>query len=235
MSGVLRLLQPADRDRRQDPTSPNYGDLYVPDFEDGIVNKFDSAGGHLLTSIVIGAPTGVAVDPTTGDRVYVTSCVRGTVDVYDATGTDRTSFPTADRSPVPTGIAVDSAGKVFVVNGGGFAAQKAATEIYSSSGTDLGQFDPGTPAYGVAVDPTDGHIYLDRRRPGRPSSIPPEIRSASPTGQGGTTRARSASRPMAASCAIWQPEQQPMSVTFGPASLPPDPSTDNPLVIDSVS
>ena len=65
------------------------------------------------------------------------------------------------------------------------------------------------------------------------SSTPPANRSAPRSGRG-CSRTRSASPPTPARSAISNPGQTQRRL-FGPPVIPPDPSTDNPLVVDSVS
>ena len=126
-----------------DPSSPNYGDLYVPSILGGAVDQFDSSG-HQLAQISTGLPTAVAVDPANGN-VYITALF-GSVSVYDTGGAPVTSFSTIGP---PTGVAVDSNGNAYVTNGGKYGGSKGTTEKYDSSGVDLGQLD-GNPSNGVA-------------------------------------------------------------------------------------
>ena len=102
-----------------DPSSPSYGDLYVPSFSGAVVKKYGPAGDH-LADLSVGTPTGVAINQTNG-HVYATSAFGNQVVVFDASGTPLTNFPV---SSLPTGVAVDSSGRAFVVNGGGLLRQR---------------------------------------------------------------------------------------------------------------
>ena len=208
-----------------DPSSPNYGDLYVPTILGGVVDKFESSG-HQLAQISVSLPTAVAVDPANGN-VYI-GVLDGDVSTFDTSGAPLTSFSTIGT---PTGVAVDSNGNAYVTNGGKFGGRKGTTEKYDSSGTDLGQLD-GNPSSGVAVDPSNDHVYVDE------GNQVVEFDSAgnplgTPTGSG----LLAGSISLAAdsdTLAISNPGQTNVAM-FGPLVVPPDPSTDSPLVIDSVS
>ncbi len=208
-----------------DPSSPNYGDLYVPSLLGGAVDKFDSSG-HQLAQISISLPTTVAVDPTNGN-VYI-GVLDSLISVYDTSGAPVTSFSTIG---IPTGIAVDSNGNAYVTNGGTYGGRAGTTEKYDSSGNDLGQLD-GNPSKGVAVDPSNDHVYVDEGNrvvefdsTGNPVGVPTGsallVGSISLAADSGTL-------------AISNPGQTNVAM-FGPPAVPPDPSTDNPLVVDSVS
>ena len=212
-----------------DPSSPNYGDLYVPSVEGGVL-KYQGReepghkeGEHLETIEVPDLPTGVAVDPTNGN-VYVSGFF-SLVHEYNTSGVEINNFETIEN---PTGVAVDSTGKVYVVDGGGFGA-KGTTEMYSSSGTDLGQLD-GNPSYAVAVDPADDHVYVDEGN--QVAEFNPSGEEVGvPTGSGALLKSFGVSAD-AGTLAIGNPSEIDVQL-YGPAFVPSDPSTDNPLVIDS--
>jgi hypothetical protein len=207
-----------------------HGDLYVPDLLDGRVNKYNSSGSHLAQIEGVSFPTGVAVDQANGD-VYAASAF-GEIAIFDENGTPINSFSTKFSFPTgPTGLAVDSTGKIYVVNGGGFAAARGTTEIYNSAGADLGQFSSG-PARGVSVDPSNDHVYINE---GNQVSEFDSLGNAVgvPTGSGTLL----GSLGLAAdhgTLAISNPGSTNVAL-YGPPVLPPDPNTDNPVVVDSVS
>src|SRR5262249_24053497 len=130
----------------------------VPDLQNGAIHRYDSDGNPLQTISVPSAVSGVAVDQTNG-HIYATGYGNSTVYVYAANGTQITEFPDIE---LPTGVAVNSTGTVYVVNGGGQSNAKGITEAYTSTGTDLGQFS-GEPSNGVAVDPSDDHVFVSKR------------------------------------------------------------------------
>jgi hypothetical protein len=211
-----------------DPTSPNYGDLYVPDLLDGLVKQYGPQGAHLADISGLGFPTGVGVDPANGN-VYVTNLFAG-VSVFDTNGSLVTSFSTIAS---PTDVAVDSSGNAYVTNGnpGGFTGAKGTTEKYSSTGTDLGQLD-GNPSNAVAVDPSDDHVYVDE------GNRVVEFDSAgTPVGTPtGSDRISNSIGVAADSGNLAISDRSHANVAYyGPAVTPPDPSTDNPVVVDSVS
>ena len=70
-----------------DPSSPSFRDLYVPDFFHNVVDKF-SPSGEFLGSLSVTLPSGVAVDQATG-HVYVTSLLRHSHDLRRRRHPDR--------------------------------------------------------------------------------------------------------------------------------------------------
>jgi len=208
------------------------GDLYVPDFggfpfNGGAVQKFNSSGKHLFTVGVGGGASGAAVDQANGD-LYVSSYRGSEVDVFDSSGNFLTAFPTISK---PTGVAVNSAGTVYVVNGGGESDTKGITEIYGPSGTDLGMLD-ANPSYGVAVDPSDNHVYVDE---GNQVSEFDSSNKPIGTATGSGLLANSISLAADSGTLAISNHRSANVALFGPAEVPSDPSTDNPVVVDSVS
>src|SRR5262249_8932458 len=134
------------------------GDLFVPDLTNEAIHKYDSNGNPLQTISVPDFVAGVAVNQTNGD-IYAAGQRSSTIFVFAPNGTPITEFPTLE---LPTGVAVNSAGTIYVVNGGGQSNAKGTTEAYTSTGTDLGQFS-GEPSNGVAVDPSDDHVFVSKR------------------------------------------------------------------------
>jgi hypothetical protein len=209
-----------------DPSSPNYGDLYVPALTEEAVNRYSPSGVHEATIGGIESASATAVDPNSGD-LYVTG-FGGTVYIYGTNGSLIKKFGT--ESEGATGLAVNSSGRIYVVNGGGFGA-KGSTQIYSSLGTHEGQLD-GNPSYAVAVDSSDSHVYVDEGNQvtefdasGNPVGAP--------TGSGLLSKSFGVSAD-SGSLAIGDPGRTNVA-TYGPAFVPSDPSTDNPVVVDSVS
>ena len=212
-----------------DPSSPNYLDLYVPEFLNRTIGKFSPSGAH-LANISTGEnfPAGVAVDPSNGNLYVADGFFGNSASIYNTTGALITSFETI---PYPTSIAVDSAGNAYVADGGGYVGLEGTTEKYDSSGNDLGQVD-GSPSYGVAVDPTNDHVYVDEGS--TVAEFDPSGQQAStPTGSGllGNSYALAAD---AGTVVVSNPRNTDVAV-FGKPVLPFDPNTDNPAVLDSVS
>ena len=119
----------------------------------------------------------------------------------------------------------------------GFYGNEGTTEVYDSSGTDLGQLD-GNPSKAVAVDPADDHVYVDEGTRVVEFELNPAEPEESetvgvPTGAG----LLEGSFSMTADSGTLEVSNPGASnvATFGPAVVPPEPRTDNPLVIDSVS
>ncbi len=200
------------------------GDLYVPEPLEGAVKKFNSSGANISEINGVGLPTGVAVDST--GQVYVAGLLGG-VSVFSSSGSLISSFSTIEY---PTGVAVGPDGRIYVVDGGVIAGSGTA-EVYDASGNDLGQLT-GNPSQGVAVDPLTGNVYVDEG-----DQVAEFDPSGDPIGDPIGAGLLSGSIGLAAdsdSLYVSNPGKTNLA-SYGPAAIPPDPSTDNPMVIDSVS
>ena len=110
-------------------------------------------------------PTGVAVDPTTGD-VYVADGGNDRVQKFDSDGTFLTAWGTQGTGNGQfnnlTGVAVDpTTGNVYVTDLNDrvevFDSDGTFLTAWGSRGTGNGQFNGPS---GVAVDPTTGNVYV---------------------------------------------------------------------------
>jgi sugar lactone lactonase YvrE len=117
-------------------------------------------------STIPGAPTITSVAPV--DFVYVSDSGSGNVYKYTTTGTNLGVFVSGLNNP--TGVAVDSAGNVYVGNSYG------SIEEYTSTGTDLGVFVSGgygvSGPLGLAFD-SSGYFYIAAEYTGRVEKISP--------------------------------------------------------------
>ena len=214
---------------------PANGDLYVPDIEHGVIDKFKPTG-ELETAfgkkgqVEVGHPTAVAVDPTNGD-LYV-SGFTGSVDVFTSKGKPAGQFSTGPAHFL-SGIGVDSAGTVYVSRLFPIFSQKG-TEVFSTSGEYLRTLDTNA-SHGVAVDPSNGDVYVDE---GQPAGT--QIASFDSSGHPIETLS-SESLSGSLGLAI-DPEGNLYATTASgtevavfPVSLAPTPLIDNPAVLDSVT
>jgi hypothetical protein len=203
------------------PSSPSYGDLYVPDLLNGVVDKFDSSGNY-ISQLSVGFPSGVAVNSADG-HVYVSSFFGGT-SVFDANGSP--VAPTSFSTPAFTGtsIAVDSSGYIYVADG-------SKTQKYNPSGTSPAVFDAKA-SFGVAVDPSGDHVYVDEgKRVVEFDTAGAEV--GMPTGSGSLSGSVGVA---ADSGNLYITNQGNGKVfSYGPGVTPPDPETDNPVVVNGVS
>ncbi len=200
------------------------GDLYVPAPLEGTVKKFNSSGTNISEIKGVGLPTGVAVGST--GEVYVTGLLSG-VHVFSSSGSPINSFSTIEY---PTGVAVGPDGRIYVVDGGTLAGN-GTTEVYEASGNDLGQLT-ANPSQGVAVDPSTGNVYVDEGN--QVAEFDPSGDSVgAPIGAG----LLSGSIGLAAdSDSLYVSNSGKTNLaSYGPAVIPADPNTDNPMVVDSVS
>jgi hypothetical protein len=151
------------------------GDLYVADMKANVIDKFSAAGAYLCQITALGVksakqcaeggkegegeapafkPRGIAVGPT-GD-VYMTDATTKAVDVFSSAGKFLESITTPDIT-APTSIAVSAAGTIYVVNGGTLEAE--GTNVVEDDAGTFTIIDTAKP-HGIAVDPADGHLYV---------------------------------------------------------------------------
>jgi sugar lactone lactonase YvrE len=123
------------------------GEFFVPNLFAGSVERF-SASGEYLSQVSVPFPTGVAIDQTNGN-IYVSSFF-GTVAVFDSSGTPLSEFSALSNLKA---VAVDSTGNIYVANG-------TEAAMYDSSGTYVRNLEVDA-ATGIAVDPSDDHVYVD--------------------------------------------------------------------------
>ena len=160
-----------------------------------------------------------------------TSYSRRSVYVFDPTAAN-TRSRASRRSPSRPASPSDSSGNVYVVNGGGEAAPKGTTEIYSAT---------GEPRRAARREPLLRRGGRSDRRPRLRGRRQPGHRVRLRRGTGrGPDRRRACSRTRSASPRTPARSRSPIPAqanvaTFGPRPCPPTPSTDNPLVVDSVS
>jgi hypothetical protein len=213
------------------PGSPHYRDLFIPDLENSSVHVFSPNGAN-VTDLEAPAPVAVAVNPSNGN-VYVASFI-GFILVFNPEGAPVGFF---EAGLSPSGIAVDSAGVVYVVSGGGLSGSQGEAKALSSTGTPLGTVSTG-PAYGVSVDPTDDHVYVNQGN----RVVEYEVTSETPwewepvgspiaSGQIGESLGVAAGAGN-----VYVASRSPVEIrSYGPPVIPSDPLVDNPLVVDSVS
>ena len=169
------------------------GNVYVTDYYNNRVEEFTTAGAYITawgcatagTGCTAGfgpgefnVPFGIAVD--SARNVYVTDLGNNRVEKFTTAGTYITAWGctnaatqacTAGSGPgqfnVPRGVAVDSAGNVYVADGnnnrvqkftsmGTYISQLGCASGACSSGTGNGQF---ISPYGVAID-SSGNLYV---------------------------------------------------------------------------
>jgi hypothetical protein len=200
--------------------NPSYRDLYVPDLANEVIDKFDPLGNYVSQLSVPGGPSSVTVDPSNG-HVYATKLFGGAV-VFAPNGAPVAPFSFSTPGFKVTDIAVDAGGFIYVTD-------TTQTLKYNSAGTSLPPFY-ASPSYGVEVDPADNHIYIDVGNQVKEFTTAGE--PVTTTGVG--TLSNSASLAADTGTLIVSNKGGGNVVVFGPASTPPDPSYDSPLVIDSV-
>lgn len=127
-------------------TVDSFGNVYVSNYLGFNVKKFDSFGNLVTTISTSGRPEGMGF-ATNGDllvNIY-TGTFGGTIRRYDSSGVFVNTFASGMTNPL--GMAVDSAGNVYVTNFGAGTVFK-----YSSSGTLVDSATLGYNGYGLAIN-----------------------------------------------------------------------------------
>jgi len=207
------------------------GDLYVPDLNHGVVDKFSSSGKY-LGQIEVGNPIGVAVDPANGD-VYIGS-LSGVVQVFDSTGQPVYSIATENGGPAAS-VAVDPNGNIYVTE------REGETYVYKPSNTSPleyanggERFDPN-PSQSVAVDPSTGDVYVDEggqiARYGSSGNLIETLGT-----EGGVEHlVGSVGAAIDPEGNLYATNAAGTALALFSPSLAPDPRVDNPAVLDSVT
>ena len=153
-----------------DPASPSFHDVYVGDTGDDVVSKFSEegvleeawgTGGQLkgTGAAELGSLMGVAVDG--GGRLLVLGTQgEGNAQefVFDQAGGFVEELR-LERTPAPNGIAVDSGGDLFKVNGDGSVEESSAAG--AEVGTVTHDTEPSPPrANAIAVEPSSGGLFV---------------------------------------------------------------------------
>jgi sugar lactone lactonase YvrE len=212
-----------------DPDSPSYRDLYVPDFGNGVVDKFGPEGeykGQIEASLA----NGVAVDSATGN-LYVSQIFSFThgsayVSVFTPQGVEVAGAGFRVIALTPDAIAVDPATKfVYLDQGGG---EEAEVELYTPAGLALRVIDPNA-AHSLSIDPATGDLYADEgnqvARYDASGNRLGTIGSGALHGSGGVAIDPEGNLYASNGAGI---------AAFTP-SLAADPRVDNPAVVDAVS
>ncbi len=209
-----------------DPTSPSYRDLYVPDMAHNVIDRFGPEG-ELEDEVPVSFPVGVAVDPSNG-HLYVSSFF-GHAEAFDAEGNPVS--PAAFPAPkfIPSAIAVAPGGDtIYVASAEDTETSTKGVSIYDQSGKKTGTLD-AKPSKGVSVDPSTNDVYVNEGNQ--------VVRYDSSGKRGEVLGAGHLSESVGVAI---DPEgslyaSNKTSVAAFGASLAPDPRIDNPLVVDSVS
>ncbi len=168
-----------------DSSGVNAGDLYVGDTQNGVVDKFDESG-HYICQITGSAmppssecngvagsntpagsmkPAGVAIGP--GGTVYVVDAAHNVIDEFSPSGAYVSQIVDSEHLTEPDQIAVDSSGNVYVLNGTVFGGENVAK--FDPAGSFIAmlvnrQVEEGTFPHGLAVDPSDDHVFVGEKR-----------------------------------------------------------------------
>ncbi|MBI2264669.1 MAG: IPT/TIG domain-containing protein [Armatimonadetes bacterium] len=146
------------------------GNVYVADYNNGRIQKFNNSGGFLTKWGSSGngdgqfnKPRGIAVD--SNGNVYVADYFNARIQKFTGTGAFVTKWGVAGNGDGqfsgPVGVGVDSAGNVYVSDFGNNRIQKfdgSGNFItkWGSQGSGDGQFSN---PYGIAVD-SAGNVYV---------------------------------------------------------------------------
>jgi streptogramin lyase len=146
------------------------GNVYVADYHNSRIQKFDSNGAYLTQWGSYGtgngqfdSPFGVAVDSS--GNVYVSDQFIYRIQKFDSNGAYLTQWGSSGTGSgqfeSPAGVAVDSSGNVYVADSGNARIQKFDSNGFylaqwGGSGIGNGQFEEPV---GVAVD-SSGNVYV---------------------------------------------------------------------------
>ena len=181
-----------------DPASPSYGDLYVPDLLNGSRRQVQPRRQVHWPRSTVSLPTGVAVDPPTATSTSVN--FSGTVTcstpwrtrtIYQLqAGEPGTQTSDFDDRATSTGVAVDSHGNVYVdQRRRAIRKPKAPREIYSSSGTDPRELARRQPAPTASPSIPQRRLTSTSTKATRSSSsTPPGNPVGAPIGTGAASR-----------------------------------------------
>jgi hypothetical protein len=146
-------------------SSANKGDLYVGDTENGVVDRFSSAGAYL--GQIDGAqtpagsiePAGLAVDAA-GD-LYVADDAHAVVDKFGPAGNYISQIVSSHLAAGMGSIALDSAGNLYVDN----VCLVIECEVhnvvkFNAAGAFVSEFDSNY-ALSVAVNPANNYVYIN--------------------------------------------------------------------------
>ena len=122
-----------------DPASPNYRDLYVPEFLGNAVKKFAPSGEQLASLETFESGTERRRGRSRQRRRLRDLVLRSSAVLKSSTppANCSASSPSSAHSPNPRASPSVGAGNVYVVNGGGTSARKGTTEVYDEAGTWL--------------------------------------------------------------------------------------------------
>ena len=154
-----------------DIATDSAGNVYVTDYMNDRVQKFDSDGNFIAKRGDFGTgngqfhgPNGIAVD--SAGNWYVTERNNDRVQKFDSEGNFITKWGTYGKGDgqfyVPHGVATDSSGNVYVTDYNNHRVQKFDSEgnfitKWGTKGTGEGQFDHPN---GVATD-SAGNVYVN--------------------------------------------------------------------------
>jgi sugar lactone lactonase YvrE len=132
------------------------GNVYVVDSLGGRVRVFDPDGNFLSSFGSSGtgngqldSPNDVAIGPN--GNIYVLNNRR--VSIFDPNGNFLSSF-TDSSFTAPNGIGIDSTGRVYVADSGGFRVR-----IFDANGNPLSNFGTNSPPADIAFD-ASGNLYV---------------------------------------------------------------------------
>jgi hypothetical protein len=155
-------------DNSTDPSDPSRGDLYVLDAGHEVIDKFNSDGEYLsqITGPFSFPPVGLGVDPSGEVRVDVKN-----------PGSEGRYLPVEVFDDSPANAFLALVGSEMDTSGGaqvyGFATAGQPGGDYAllmpcgcaarlgPHGEHYGRVDEGSSAVAVAVDPADGHVFID--------------------------------------------------------------------------
>lgn len=153
-------------DNSNNPSDPSRGDLYVLDAGNHVIDKFNSKGEAVapIAGPFAFPPLGVGVDPSGNVHVDVKNpeTEHLTIEVFDDSAAN--GFVTLVDQVGPTSGGIQVYGFATAGQSGGdypLLSPCGCVARLGPNGEHYGRVDDGSAAVAVAVDPADGHVYVD--------------------------------------------------------------------------
>ena len=153
-----------------DPTS---GDVYVANRENGIIERFETSGAYVSSfggyeegnpekfSYPLSFGNDIAVDST--GRIFVSNgyATPARVAVFSAAGAFESSITGSGANALINGssLAIDSADNLYVLD-----PFRSEVEVFDASGAFVRREAKEVGAAGIAVNPANGHLFVEGTR-----------------------------------------------------------------------
>jgi hypothetical protein len=140
-------------------SSPSKGDLYIADYGDGVVYRYEESGTLNGEITGLSGLLGAAIAVNSEGDVYVGEFNEGKVLKYSPTGaTMNGGSPVLEGPQRLNGLALNSKGDLYVAEEAGTLEYEPEGETFKPAGTQIGSTAPG---FDVAVDESTNNVFVD--------------------------------------------------------------------------